>query len=138
MLTLTLIKSGMAAKHNESMVTLTKEYPIGNFDMFPDKRVWKNETMGSYFELTPECMKFWANAIVGERIQSLDSSLTTVHPWQHFSQTPIILQTIHYLQGKVVCETPPLASLTTMVQIRLMCPARTSHDHLYAVNKDHP
>ena len=37
---------------------------------------------------------------------------------------------------EVVCETPPLTSLTAMVQIRLMCPARTSHDHPYTVNKD--
>jgi hypothetical protein len=41
------------------------------------------------------------------------------HPWQHFFQTPMVLQTIYRLQGKVVCETPPLDSLTTKVQI---CP----------------
>jgi hypothetical protein len=43
-----------------------------------------------------------------------------VHPWQHFFQTPMVLQTIYHLQGKVVCETPPLDSLTTKVQIRPM------------------
>jgi hypothetical protein len=32
----------------------------------------------------------------------------------------MVLQTIYRLQGKVVCETPPLDSLTIKVQIRPM------------------
>ena len=39
------------------------------------------------------------------------------HPWQHFFQAPVVLQTIYRLQGKLVYKTLPLASLTTMVQI---------------------
>ena len=41
-----------------------------------------------------------------------------IHPWQHFFRAPMVLQTNYHLQGKLVCETRPLASLATIIQIR--------------------
>ena len=58
------VKSGMVAKRTEAEAMLAKEYPIGNYPIFPDKRVWKNKTTGSYFELTPIRIKLWATGIV--------------------------------------------------------------------------
>ena len=66
--------------------------------------------------------------------QGHKSPLGGAHPWQHFFQAPMVLQTIYCLQGKLVYKTPPLTSLTTMVQIQHQEPlqgltrlARASH-----------
>ncbi|KAF8554375.1 hypothetical protein OG21DRAFT_1484758 [Imleria badia] len=73
--------SAMMAKHNDAEAKLMKEYPIGSFEGFPDKRVWKNKTTGSYFELTPLQIKFLANAIAAET-----ADVSAPPNSQHFSE----------------------------------------------------
>lgn len=54
----------MAERRSAAIVALVNKYPVGNIQMFADKRVWQKKQTGSYLELTPMRIKVWANAIV--------------------------------------------------------------------------
>lgn len=48
----------------EERAKLEKEYPIGKFPVFPEKRVYQDKSTGFYFELNASRMGVWAAAMV--------------------------------------------------------------------------
>lgn len=55
----------MSTKRKKAEAELHSLYPVGRYPLFPDIRVWHDERMNTYYELTEMRVKVWANSIVG-------------------------------------------------------------------------
>ncbi|KAG2749000.1 hypothetical protein P692DRAFT_20734786, partial [Suillus brevipes Sb2] len=68
----------MSTKRRKAEAELESLYPIGRYPLFPHLRVWHDERMGSYFELTEIRVKVWANSIAAGRADT-SAPPTTKH-----------------------------------------------------------
>ncbi|KAG1754915.1 uncharacterized protein EDB91DRAFT_1242136 [Suillus paluster] len=57
----------MSTKQRMAVTELESLYPVSRYTLFPNKRVWHDKRMDTYFELTELHMKVWANSIAAGR-----------------------------------------------------------------------
>ncbi|KAG2150765.1 hypothetical protein DEU56DRAFT_962190 [Suillus clintonianus] len=86
----------MSSKRRKAEAELHSLYPVGRYLLFPDMRVWHDERMNTYFELTEMRVKVWANSIAAGRAD------TSAPP-----------TTNHFTQKLKVPRPPPDAPIST-------------------------